>query len=418
MFAWFGRMIPRKSEQDLALMRPACVLAQTVLDEVCDFIQPGITTRQIDEFAAKRMAHYGAKSAFLGYRKFPCHLCISVNEQVVHGLATDRRVNFGDIVSLDVGVRYNGFIGDTARTVAVGGCGVEAQRRFESFAADVFARHAETLTFRVGINTGEVVIGAGDADLVGDAVNVAARLEKACRPGQVLVGEETWRLTRGDLSYEPLGEVTVSGRAQAVAIYEVAAASAGGVAERAAPFVGRDAEMRRLLAVFQAAARTRTAHLVTVLGSPGVGKTRLSRELCTEVEKGHDAITFEIRCDRAGNATFAPIAQLIREATGIGDDGDATVARDCVGAMFAEGDADRERLADVLAGLVGAAPARSVEETFWAVRRLIESVAAARPMVVVIDDIQWAEPLLLDLLEHLVEWVEGRGGRTGEPRPA
>ena len=128
MFAWFGRMIPRKSEQDLALMRPACVLAQTVLDEVCDFIQPGITTRQIDEFAAKRIARYGGKSAFLGYRKYPCHLCISVNEQVVHGLATDRRLNFGDILSLDVGVRYNGFIGDTARTVAVGGCSVDAQR--------------------------------------------------------------------------------------------------------------------------------------------------------------------------------------------------------------------------------------------------------------------------------------------------
>lgn len=128
MFAWFRRMIPRKSEQELALMRPACVLAQTVLDEVCDFIQPGITTRQIDEFAAKRIAHYGGKSAFLGYRKYPCHLCISVNDQVVHGLATDRRLSFGDIVSLDVGVRYNGFIGDTARTVAVGGCSVDAQR--------------------------------------------------------------------------------------------------------------------------------------------------------------------------------------------------------------------------------------------------------------------------------------------------
>jgi len=117
-----------KNERDLALMRPACVLAQTVLDEVCEFIQPGVTTRQIDDYAAGRIAHYGAKSAFLGYRKFPCHLCISVNEQVVHGLAGDRRLNFGDIVSLDVGVRYNGFIGDTARTVAVGGCSVEAQR--------------------------------------------------------------------------------------------------------------------------------------------------------------------------------------------------------------------------------------------------------------------------------------------------
>ena len=82
----------------------------------------------MDEFAAARIKGYGAKSAFLGYRKYPCQICISVNEQVVHGLAGDRQLQFGDIVSLDVGVVYNGFIGDTARTVAVGGCGVLAQK--------------------------------------------------------------------------------------------------------------------------------------------------------------------------------------------------------------------------------------------------------------------------------------------------
>ena len=128
MLKWRKSMIVLKSEQDLAAMRPACVVAQTVLDEVCDFIQPGVTTKQIDAFAAGRMRSYGAKSAFLGYRKFPCHLCLSVNDQVVHGLATDRRLKFGDIISLDVGVLHDGFIGDTARTVAVGGCSVEAQR--------------------------------------------------------------------------------------------------------------------------------------------------------------------------------------------------------------------------------------------------------------------------------------------------
>lgn len=121
-------MVVLKSEQDLVLMRPACQLAQTVLDEVCEFVRPGVTTREIDEFAAGKIRSYGAKSAFLGYRKYPCHLCLSVNEQVVHGLATDVRLKFGDIISLDVGVVYNGFIGDTARTVAVGGCSVEAQR--------------------------------------------------------------------------------------------------------------------------------------------------------------------------------------------------------------------------------------------------------------------------------------------------
>ena len=121
-------MIPLKTERELAFMRPACVVAQTILDEVSEFIQPGITTGQVDEFAAARMAAHGVKSAFLGYRKFPGHLCISVNEEVVHGIGGPRRLNFGDIVSLDVGVIRHGFIGDTARTVAVGGSSVEAQR--------------------------------------------------------------------------------------------------------------------------------------------------------------------------------------------------------------------------------------------------------------------------------------------------
>src|SRR6185503_7938356 len=113
-----------KSAPEIEAMRLACRVANEVLDEVAGFIQPGVTTRQIDEFAAASISKRGAKSAFLGYQKYPCHACISVNEEVVHGLAKDRRVEFGDIVSLDVGVRHNGFIGDTATTVPVGGCGV------------------------------------------------------------------------------------------------------------------------------------------------------------------------------------------------------------------------------------------------------------------------------------------------------
>ena len=109
-------------------MRPACLVAGKVLDEVAAFIKPGLTTRQVDEFAAKRIKQHGARSAFLGYRKYPCHTCLSVNEEVVHGLAGDRELRFGDIVSVDVGVFYKGFVGDTARTVAVGGCGLAAQR--------------------------------------------------------------------------------------------------------------------------------------------------------------------------------------------------------------------------------------------------------------------------------------------------
>ena len=109
-------------------MRAAGAVAGLVLQDVCMWIAPGMTTKQIDVFAASRIKDYGGRSAFLGYRKYPCHVCLSVNEQVVHGLAGDRRVQFGDIVSVDVGVLYDGYIGDTAKTVAVGGCNPFAQK--------------------------------------------------------------------------------------------------------------------------------------------------------------------------------------------------------------------------------------------------------------------------------------------------
>lgn len=121
-------MIILKSERDLEAMRPACCVANSVLNDIAGFIRPGVTTKQVDGYAAERIRHYGAKSAFLGYRKYPCHTCISVNEEVVHGLSNERVLRFGDIVSVDCGVMYRGFIGDNARTVAVGGCGVAAQR--------------------------------------------------------------------------------------------------------------------------------------------------------------------------------------------------------------------------------------------------------------------------------------------------
>src|SRR5262245_39663174 len=142
-------MIILKSERDLEAMRPACALASTVLDEVSAFVQPGLTTRELDSYAAARIKHHGARSAFLGYRvgnrQYPCNICISVNEEVVHGLANDRRLLFDDIVSLDVGVIYNGFIGDTARTVAVGGCTVSAQRLMDVTEAALYEGIAQAL---------------------------------------------------------------------------------------------------------------------------------------------------------------------------------------------------------------------------------------------------------------------------------
>ena len=103
-------------------MRPACAVAGAVLNDVATWVKPGVTTKEIDSYAASRIKHYGGKSAFLGYRKYPCQICISVNDEVVHGLAGPRVLRFGDIVCLDVGVFYHGFVGDTARTVAVLSC--------------------------------------------------------------------------------------------------------------------------------------------------------------------------------------------------------------------------------------------------------------------------------------------------------
>ncbi|HYG22419.1 MAG TPA: type I methionyl aminopeptidase [Verrucomicrobiae bacterium] len=138
-------MIVLKSERDLEAMRPACTIAGTVLNDVAAFIRPGLTTREVDDFAAERIRSHGAKSAFLGYRKYPCHICISVNDQVVHGLAGDRQLKLGDIVSLDVGVIYNGFIGDTARTVAVGGCGVLGQKLMDVTQKSLFEGIAQAV---------------------------------------------------------------------------------------------------------------------------------------------------------------------------------------------------------------------------------------------------------------------------------
>ncbi len=121
-------MIKSKNEREIEAMRRACMVAATVLNDACSFIAPGISTQQLDVFVAERIAVHGGKSAFLGYKGYPCHACISVNEQVVHGIAGPRILQFGDLVSLDIGVRVDGFIGDNARTVAVGGCDPARQR--------------------------------------------------------------------------------------------------------------------------------------------------------------------------------------------------------------------------------------------------------------------------------------------------
>jgi len=121
-------MISIKTERDIIGIRQSCVLAATLLHRVAGFIEPGKSIREIDEYAGGLIKAYGARSPFLGYKGFPGHTCISVNEEVVHGIPRDRKIQYGDIVSLDLGVIHEGWVGDTATTVAVGVVDGEARR--------------------------------------------------------------------------------------------------------------------------------------------------------------------------------------------------------------------------------------------------------------------------------------------------
>jgi methionyl aminopeptidase len=113
-------VIPIKNDREIEKMRAACKVASSVLERICAVIRPGITTGEVDQAAADFMAEEKCKSAFLGYRKFPGHICISLNEEVVHGIGGSRRIQYGDIVKIDCGVIKDGWVGDTATTVPVG----------------------------------------------------------------------------------------------------------------------------------------------------------------------------------------------------------------------------------------------------------------------------------------------------------
>jgi class 3 adenylate cyclase/ketosteroid isomerase-like protein/tetratricopeptide (TPR) repeat protein len=263
---------------------------------------------------------------------------------------------------------------------------VELQELFVDLAAQVSETHGVELALRVAVNTGEVVVGAGDADLVGDALNIGARLEAECPRGHVVVGEETWRSTRGRHTYESLGQVQVKGRTAPVAIYQWLDRQSEPA--DAAPFVGRADEVRRLQAVLDDAVAVRAARLVTVIGDPGVGKSRLAAEFTGAQPNAH---IVEARCDVEGTVALAPIVEVLRSRD-LESDVPASVP-------------DRERLLRDLNGLT-AGVAGSVEENFWALRRFVEVLASDGPVLLILDDIQWADSLLLDFLEHLVEWVQ------------
>ena len=253
---------------------------------------------------------------------------------------------------------------------------------------------------RVALNTGEVVVSDDETAVIGDATNVAARLQSEARDGEVIVGEATQRLIGELVTLAPLGSFALKGRKETVGAYRLV--SLERPPRALAAFVGRDDELRRLLSVYDEARHTPAARLAVLLGSPGLGKSRLLAELVQRV--GERATVLGARCDEARGATFAPLAEALRGLLGVDAAAGGGGVRAAIDALVEGSDEERARIGAGIAALVAGAPAPP-EETFFVVRRFLAALAAVRPVVLAIDDLHWAEPLLLDLVEHLVQWT-------------
>jgi class 3 adenylate cyclase/tetratricopeptide (TPR) repeat protein len=237
-----------------------------------------------------------------------------------------------------------------------------------------------TLAARIGVNTGEVVAGDPDGGqfyATGDAVNVAARLEQSAEPGEILLGDPTYRLVRDAVRVDSLEPLHLKGKSDAVVAYRLLEIieDAPAVARRFdTPFVGRGEELARLLGCFERSVAERAPVLVTVLGPAGMGKTRLARELIVMVEE--QARVLQGRCLSYGEGiTFWPLQQFLRS------------------------------LPERPLGSPDPDHATSTEETFWAYRKLFAALAQERPLVLILEDIHWAESTLIDLIEHVAEWT-------------
>jgi class 3 adenylate cyclase/tetratricopeptide (TPR) repeat protein len=271
------------------------------------------------------------------------------------------------------------------------------------------------LQIRTGVNTGEVMAGdfsAGQAMVTGDAVNVAARLEQAARPDEILIGEETHRLVRHAIRVEPVEPLDLKGKAKrvsAVRLIEVSSGAPAFLRRLDSPLVGRDDELDVLRTAFDGAASGPACRVVTVVGEAGMGKSRLVNELIDGL--GDRATVLQGRCLPYGEGlTFWPVAEAVKSAAGVdeADSPDEAISRI---RELLEGVEDANLILDRVSAAIGLAPAggSDIRETFWAVRRLLESLATDRPIVFVIDDIHWAEPALLDLIQYL------QGFSTGHP---
>jgi class 3 adenylate cyclase/tetratricopeptide (TPR) repeat protein len=253
---------------------------------------------------------------------------------------------------------------------------------------------------RVGVNTGEVVAGDGTGGqmlVTGDPVNVAKRLEEAARTGEILLSEATRRLVENAAVVEPRDRLSVKGKANPIVAWNVLGVIAGAPAyarRLGTRLVGREAELSVLRDSFSTAVSERVCRLVTLVGPAGIGKSRLAAELGGEVRG--TARVLSGRCLPYGEGiTFWPLVQIVG-ALG----SDEGVREALAGAE------DAAVVSERVLGAVGSGAAISPGgELFWAFRRLLEELARKQPLVVVVEDIHWAEPTLLDLLEYLAGWT-------------
>jgi len=268
--------------------------------------------------------------------------------------------------------------------------------------ADLQARYGVTLANRTGVNTGEVVAsddpGADQKLATGDAVNVAARLEQAAPENQVFLGDVTYRLVRDAVEVEAVEPLELKGKAQRVAAYRLVSARGfdGNQRRSDTPIVGRDAELQQITRVYHEVVGQAAVRLVTVIGDAGVGKSRLVHEVVSQVTGG--ATVLRGRCLPYGDGiTFWPLRVMLGGA-GIVDDDSPETAH----AKLLQFLGDRDVVDRVAAATGLSAATYPLHEVYWAARRVLEILAAHAPVVALIDDIHWAEPAFLDLLEHVL----------------
>jgi class 3 adenylate cyclase/tetratricopeptide (TPR) repeat protein len=261
------------------------------------------------------------------------------------------------------------------------------------------------LANRTGVNTGEVVAGdptTGQRLVTGDAVNVAARLEQAAGEREVLLGALTYRLVRDSVEVEEVEPLELKGKSEPVPAFRLVGVreTSDSSARRTAPLVGRGEELAVLEGALDDATTSRSCRLVTVVGDAGVGKSRLTAEFLAA--SASRALSLSGRCLPYGDGiTFWPVAEAVKGLAGIVNDDSATEVRSKLAALSDQAGEDvTARLASALGVSVEPFP---VEELFWAVRRLLTHLASDRPVIFGVEDIHWAEPTMLALIEHLVQ---------------